>query len=108
MPEDAQHGVEGNQDHKEEFRLHPETLIEAAESLIDTDDNDDTYLASELKAAFEEGDIDHSMYRDIETRASPQEGTVRCHYCGEVYPSGEDHTCVHQPMKDFGEGDDGE
>jgi len=49
---------------KKEFQLHPETLIEAEESLRENGDEYETYLASEIASAFDESDVDRTEYRN--------------------------------------------
>jgi len=49
---------------KKEFQLHPETLIEAEEFLRENGGKYETYLASEIRSAFDESDVDRTEYRN--------------------------------------------
>jgi hypothetical protein len=68
-----------------DFPLMPETVVEAAESLAESDDAYDQYLASELKRGYEKCGADLDGYRDISLESedeSDTEDTEQCPYCG--------------------------
>jgi len=55
-------------EHKDDFELHAETLMEGAKALEQTDDDYETHLAYEMLLGLEESDVEEVRYEDIQDK----------------------------------------
>lgn len=64
----------GDDQYKDAFDLHAETLIEGAERMLEAGEHYDEYLASEMLTALEDSDVEVKRYAHLQEEIYTRQG----------------------------------